>query len=175
MIKHRYYHLLLFVLLLSIPAAAQDWPQWRGPNRDARVISGSVPQTWPRTLKEEWQVPVGIGHASPVVAGGKIYVFARQGENEVLLALDAVTGKELWKASEPSAYEMSPAATGHGKGPKATPVVSNGSVCTFGISGVVSCHDAGTGKLKWRGEFSKQFPNTSPLYGTAMSPVIDNG
>jgi outer membrane protein assembly factor BamB len=175
MIRHRYYLLLLSFLLLSFPAAAQDWPQWRGPNRDALVSAGTMPQTWPKTLKEEWRVPVGIGHASPIVAGGKIYVFARQGEEEVLRALDATTGKELWKSSLRIAYEMHPAATDHGKGPKSTPVVSNGSVCTLGISGVVSCHDARTGKLKWRSEFSKQFPNTSPLYGTAMSPVIDNG
>jgi len=54
-------------------------------------------------------------------------------------------------------------------------VVSNGNVYTFGISGVLSCHDARTGKLKWRREFSKQYPATSPLYGTAMSPLVDNG
>jgi outer membrane protein assembly factor BamB len=70
---------------------------------------------------------------------------------------------------------MNPAATGHGKGPKSTPLVSNGNVCTFGISGVLSCHDARTGKLKWRREFSTQYSNTSPLYGTAMSPVVDKG
>ena len=63
---------------------------------------------------------------------------------------------------------------GHGKGPKSTPLVNKGNVYTFGITGVISCHDAKTGKLKWR-ELSKQFPNTSPLFGTAMSPVIDNG
>lgn len=171
------FSLFLFSMLLSVTATAQvaDWPQWRGPNRDATVSDGSIPQTWPKTLKEEWKVPVGVGHSSPVVASGKIYVFARQGEEEVLLCLDAVTGKELWKSSQPISYVMNPAAMGHGKGPKSTPVVSNGNVCTFGISGVLSCHDARTGKLKWKREFSTQYPNTSPLYGTAMSPVIDKG
>lgn len=152
-----------------------DWPQWRGPNRDGVVTDATFPQTWPKTLKEEWKVTVGVGHSSPVLANGKLYVFARQGEDEVLLCLDAATGKEIWKSSQPVAYEMNPAARGHGKGPKSTPVVSNGTVCTFGISGILSCHDAGTGKLKWRREFSKLYPNTSPIYGTAMSPVVDNG
>jgi outer membrane protein assembly factor BamB len=126
-------------------------------------------------LKEQWKVTVGIGHASPVVANGKIYVFARQGEEEVLLSLDAVTGKEIWRSSQPIAYEMHPAAMGHGKGPKSTPLVYKGNVYAFGISGVLSCHDARTGKVKWRQEFSKQFPKTSPLFGTAMSPIIDSG
>jgi outer membrane protein assembly factor BamB len=126
-------------------------------------------------LKEEWKVTVGVGHSSPVVANGRIFVFARQGEEEVLLSLDAVTGKEIWRVSEPIAYEMHEAARGHGKGPKSTPVIHKGNVYTFGISGVLSSRDAHTGKLKWRQDFAKQYPKTSPLFGTAMSPVIDSG
>ena len=161
--------------LLTANSMAADWPQWRGPNRDGKVVDVSLPQTWPKTLKEEWKVTVGIGHASPVVANGRIYVFARQGDEEVLLCLDSVTGKEVWRSGQAIAYEMHPAAVGHGKGPKSTPLVSKGKVYTFGITGILSCHDALTGKLKWRREFSKQYPNTSPWFGTAMSPVIDNG
>src|SRR5213079_2067359 len=163
------------VIVLTATSIAADWPQWRGPNRDGKVADATVPQTWPKTLKEQWKVPVGIGHASPVVANGKIYVFARQGDDEVLLCLNAVTGKEIWRSSQPIAYQMHPAAVGHGKGPKSTPVISNGKVYTFGITGVLSCHDALTGKLKWGREFSKQFPATSPWFGAAMSPVVDNG
>jgi outer membrane protein assembly factor BamB len=173
MSSRRWFTLLICSALLSSTASAQDWSQWRGANRDGRVAEVSIPQTWPKTLKEEWKVPVGTGHSSPVVANGKVYVFTRQGEEEILRSLDAVTGKELWKSSQPISYTMNPAATGHGKGPKSTPVVSNGTVCTFGISGVLSCHDTLSGKLKWRHEFSKQYPNTSPLYGTAMSPVVE--
>jgi hypothetical protein len=163
------------LLLLATTSQAQDWSQWRGPARDGNVSDASVPQTWPKTLKEEWKVTVGVGHSSPVVANGKIYVFARQGEEEVLLSLDAVTGKEIWRSSQPIAYEMHEAAKDHGKGPKSTLVVHQGNVYTLGISGVLSCHDARTGKLKWRQEFSKQYPKTSPLFGTAMSPLIDSG
>ena len=163
------------MILFTMTGLAADWPQWRGPNRDAKVSDAAIPSTWPKALKEEWKVTVGLGHSSPVVANGKIYVFARQGEEEALLCLDAVTGKEIWKSSQPVSYQMHPAATGHGKGPKSTPLVSNGKVFTFGISGVLSCHDARTGKLKWRQEFSKQYPRTSPLFGTAMSPLVDKG
>ncbi|HXD30506.1 MAG TPA: PQQ-binding-like beta-propeller repeat protein [Pyrinomonadaceae bacterium] len=160
--------------ILAQPTVA-DWPQWRGPNRDAKVVDAKLPNTWPKTLKEEWKVPVGIGHASPVVVAGKIYVFARQGDEEVLMSLNAATGKEIWRSSQPIEYKMHPAATGHGKGPKSTPVVNKANVYTFGISGVLSCHDAATGKVKWRREFSKEYKETSPWFGVAMSPVIDNG
>ncbi len=166
---------LSVVVLATLTAAAADWPQWRGPNRDGNVSDAKIPAAWPKALKEEWKVTVGVGHSSPVVADGRIYIFARQVEEEVLLCLDASSGKEAWRSAQPISYEMNPAASGHGKGPKSTPVVSNGNVYTFGISGVLSCHDARTGKLKWRREFSKQYPATSPLYGTAMSPLVDNG
>lgn len=161
------------LVFFTAPSQAQDWPQWRGPNRD-----GSAPalsSQWPKTWREEWKVTVGLGHSSPVVANGKIYVFSRQGEEETLLSLDAASGKEIWRSSQPIAFEMHPAATAHGKGPKSTPVVSNGSVFTLGISGVLSAHDARSGKLKWRHEFSKQYPKTWPAYGTAMSPIVDQG
>jgi outer membrane protein assembly factor BamB len=162
-------------LLVAATVCAADWPQWRGPNRDGRIDGVSLPATWPKTLKEEWKVAVGTGHSTPVVVNDRVYVFARQGEEEVLSCLDASSGKQLWRSSVPVSYEMNSAATGHGKGPKSTPVVSNGSVFTFGISGLLSCHDAQSGKLKWRNDFSKKFPAASPLYGTAMSPLVDNG
>jgi outer membrane protein assembly factor BamB len=168
--------LLAATVLVSLTSVTADWPQWRGPNRDGNVKSAFVPDTWPKALKEEWKITVGVGHASPVEANGRIYVFARQGEDEVLLCLDSVTGKEIWRsAPQPTSYEMHPAAVGHGKGPKSTPVVNNGTVYTFGIAGVLSAFDAGTGKLKWRREFSKEYPKTSPLFGTAMSPLVDSG
>ena len=169
--------LLVFAAAIFFPllSVAADWPQWRGPNRDGHVTGAFIPEVWPKALKEEWRTLVGVGHSSPVESNGRIYIFARQGEDEVLLCLDVVTGKEIWRSSQPISYQMNPAARGHGKGPKSTPVVSNGTVYTFGITGVLSAHDARTGNLKWRREFSKEYPNTSPLYGTAMSPLVDNG
>jgi len=167
-----WFRTLAFIVALTIPTALDsDWPQWRGPTRDGHVAAPS--SAWPKTLKQDWQVKVGVGHATPVVVDGKIFVFARQDEQEVLLCLDAITGKELWRSAQPIAYTMNEAAVGHGKGPKSTPVVSKGNIFTFGISGVLSCHDTSTGKLKWRKEFGKQYPQTSPLYGTAMSPIVD--
>jgi len=154
--------------------AAAEWPQWRGPGRDGQAAGAAAPQAWPKELKPRWRVEVGVGHASPVVSGGLVYQFARQGEDEVLVALDAATGREVWRAGAvPAPYTMNPAATGHGKGPKSTPVVAGGRVFTLGIAGLLSAHDAKTGRLLWRKDFSKQYPTTSPLYGTSMSPVVE--
>jgi outer membrane protein assembly factor BamB len=78
---------------------AQDFPQWRGPNRDGVIAGFAVPATWPRELKRHWQVTVGEGHSSPVVGDGKVFVLARQQDDEVVLCLDLNNGKQLWRQS----------------------------------------------------------------------------
>ncbi len=163
----------IFLILSAATLSAQDWPQWRGPNRDGAVAGFSAPAALPDSLKLKWRIEVGVGHSSPVVAGKRIYLHSRQGEQEVVSAFALDTGKLLWKDAYGVEYKVDPAAAKHGKGPKSTPVIANGRLVTLGINGILSCYDAATGKVKWRSEFSKQFKKTSPDYGTAMSPVID--
>lgn len=163
------------VALASQVSFAQEWPQWRGPNRDGVVASFTAPKVWPEKLKTIWKVQAGIGHSSPVVVGRRVYLHSRQEENEVVSCFDLDTGKQLWRDSYPTPYMMNPAAVTHGKGPKSTPVVYNNKLYTLGISGILSCYDDTTGKLRWRREFSNTTKGTSPLFGTAMSPIVDRG
>ncbi|HSB11759.1 MAG TPA: PQQ-binding-like beta-propeller repeat protein [Blastocatellia bacterium] len=165
----------LAIVLATQNSFAQDWPQWRGPDRNGVVASPTTPTVWPEKLKTIWKAQVGIGHSSPVVAGFRVYVFSRQDENEVASCFELTTGKLLWKESYATPYSMNPAAVSHGKGPKSTPLVYGNKLYTFGISGILSCYDAMTGKLRWRKEFSKQFKTTSPMYGSATSPIAHNG
>ena len=165
----------IIAALIGNVALAQEWPGWRGPHRDGTVPSFTAPKAWPEQLKTKWKVPVGIGHSSPVVAGGRVYTFSRQGEQEVVTCLDLDSGKLLWKDGYAAAYTINPAAVAHGKGPKSTPLLYQGKLYTFGINGIFSCYDLKTGKPAWRKEFSKQFKATSPFYGAAMSPIVDNG
>ena len=58
---------LVLTLTCGIPAVAQDWPQWRGPNRDAKATGFQVPATWPKNLAKKWQVKVGDGVATPAL------------------------------------------------------------------------------------------------------------
>jgi outer membrane protein assembly factor BamB len=150
-------------------AAAVEWPQWRGPNRDGVATSFTPPEAWPAQLTRKWQVTVGTGHASPVVAGNRVIVHARRDNREVVAAYDLASGKQLWQDAVDAPYTMNPAATGHGPGPKSTPTVAGGRVFTFGISGIFSAHDLATGKLLWR----KNAPPVPPEFGTASSPVVD--
>ena len=161
--------------VLAAAGFAADFPQWRGPARDG-LITGLAPRTsWPEALKPAWKVTVGVGHSSPVVVGDRVFQFSRVGDDEVVQALDLASGKSVWRQSYPAPYTMNMAAMSHGKGPKATPLVEGGRVFTLGISGILSAFDAATGRVLWRKEFGAQFKETSPLFGAATSPIIDQG
>lgn len=153
--------------------SADQWTGWRGAARTG-VSTAAVPATLATKASEAWAVPVGIGHASPLVDGQRVYVFARRGEQEVAQALDLATGKVLWSAAYDAPYTMNPAATSHGKGPKSTPVLADGRLFTLGISGTLSALDAATGKVLWRKAFDKEF-GPPPEFGTAMSPIVEGG
>ena len=163
---------LLFALLFLNPlqSYSQDWPQWRGINRDSKVTGFKPPVTWPAELKQEWKVVVGFGDATPVLIADKIYLNTRQGDQEIILCLDAASGKELWKNQYPSSAVTGPA--GSHPGPRSTPAFSNGKVVTFGATAILSCLDAKSGKLIWRRENPT---NAVPQFFTGMSPLlVDN-
>lgn len=174
MTKHSLLLCCAAVLASNSLVFSQDWPQWRGPNRDGVLTPSSSPKSWPASLKFKWKNTVGAGHSSPIVVNGKVYVFSRQGENETVSCFNLDSGQLIWRKDYPAPYEMNYAAYAHGKGPKSTPVLQRGKLYTFGISGIISCFDAENGALVWRKEFSKQFAKTSPLYGVAMSPLVES-
>jgi outer membrane protein assembly factor BamB len=159
--------------LLSISAScalAQDWPQWRGPNRDGKASTFTAPKTWPKELTQKWKVTVGLGDATPALVGDKLYVFAREGDDEVIRCLDAANGKELWQEKY-AAQAVSGAPSPH-SGPRSSPAVADGKVLTIGVGGVLSCVDAASGKLLWRKD---DFTGAWPKFFTASSPIITGG
>jgi len=152
---------------------ATDWTQWRGPNRDGSAPF-TAPQSWPEQLTQRWKVEVGTGYATPIVVGNRVYVFARQGQNELMMALDADTGKEIWKNPGYAAvFTMQSATTAHGPGPKSTPVFSDGKLFTIGMTGVVTAWDAATGKQLWQKPGNT---DNMPVFTThAFSPLVHSG
>ncbi len=154
---------------LAPAATAQDWPQWRGPNRDGAAASFREPASWPQALTARWKVEVGTGYATPIVVGDRIYAFARQGNDEVMMAIDAGSGKVVWRTGYPASFSMNPATARHGPGPKSTPTFAGGRLFTLGMTGLVTAFDAATGRRLWQ----HPAPPAQPMFHTAMSPVVD--
>lgn len=165
----------MIVPWLLLLALVEDWPQWRGPNRDGVVPASAVPTSWPRDLKLKWKCATGSGYASPVVSQGAAFVFARSGENETLTRVGLSDGKPVWTMSYGAPFQKNSYANDMSKGPFATPLVRDGRVFTLGVTAVFSAWDAASGKLLWRKDYSKSVDTSKMFTGTAASPVYEAG
>lgn len=167
-------YLLSWVLAQAVEA--EDWPQWRGANRDGSWSETDVLETFPpEGLKIRWRAPVGIGFSSPVVAGGRVYVTDSQLANpkatERVHAFDALSGKPLWSYAYDVTYADIAFDERYLRGPIATPVVADGRIYTWGAVGNLLCLDAVKGDVVWQKDVQKEYP-TSDLY-TSGSPLIE--
>jgi outer membrane protein assembly factor BamB len=160
------------VLLALSQTNASDWPQWRGPQRDGVALEVKLPAQWPEKLKARYRVEIGEGHAAPVIAGNRVYVFSREQQNEIVRCLDAETGKELWMNSYAAPYKVDPAAAGHGPGPKATPTFAEGKLYTLGMSSQLRCWDS-SGKVLWQHDLLAEYQAEGPQYGTSASLLVE--
>jgi len=134
------------------------------------VTGFTPPKSWPATLTQKWTATVGKGVSSPVLVGDKLYAFGRNGGDEGTLCLDAGTGKVLWDDKYPVAAMINNAKGW--SGPRSTPAVADGKICTFGVHGVLSCYDAASGKLLWRKETKSTLKGN---FYTSTSPLITEG
>src|SRR5262249_17440730 len=134
------------LILLACPAFGDDWPQWLGPTRDGVCAERVAP--WKADPKVVWKAAVGEGHSSPIVAGGRVYIHVKAAgkEEEEVQALEATTGKEIWTQS----YPRAPFESMFGHGPRATPLLQGDRLYTLGVTGVLTCWEAATGKKVWQ-------------------------
>lgn len=166
--------LIVLVALCFVPATsalAQDWAQWGGPHRNFISETKGLATTWPATgPKRVWQRELGEGYSAIAVEHGMLFTMYRKGDNEVAIALDAVTGKTVWEYSYgapfSAEYDMS-----NGPGPHATPLVNGNMVFTSGATGKLNCLDKQTGKLLWSHDLIKEFQGTVRVNGYSCSPI----
>ncbi len=152
-------------------AGGADWPQFLGPNRDGSSPEAGLLRNWPRDGPPlVWKKAVGEGYSGPVIAGGKLILFHRVGDNEVVACLNAATGKEHWKFAYPTAYQDD---FGKGNGPRATPTISGKRVYTLGAAGELHCIDFGSGKKVWGRELLKEYRVPPSFFGVGSSPLVE--
>ncbi len=156
-------------------AADLDWPQFGGPHRNFMVETSGLASSWPAAgPKKLWSRALGEGYSGIAVEGDSLYTMYRRGNEEVVIAMDAATGKTRWEY----AYAAPGAgmALENGPGPHATPLVVNDRVCTVGINAVMNCFDKKSGKVLWTKDLYKDFPGASHMdRGYSGSPMLYKG
>jgi outer membrane protein assembly factor BamB len=160
---------LLVSVLSAAPATAADWPQWLGPNRDGS--SSEVVTPWKEAPRILWRQPVGEGNSSPVVANGRVFIHAKVKDKyeEEMTAFDATNGKVLWH----SAYPRAQFSSLFGNGPRSTPAINDNRLYSFGITGVLRCLEAGSGKEVWQVDTLKEFAAKNLTFGMSCSPLVE--
>jgi outer membrane protein assembly factor BamB len=165
--------LALVFLPIKIPAMAQssDWAQWGGPQRNFKSEVKGLAPAWPATgPRRLWQRELGEGYSAIAAEHGMLFTMYRKGEDEIVIALDAATGKTVWeyRYAAPFApeYDMS-----NGPGPHATPLVTGNLVFTSGATGKLHCLDKKSGKLLWSHDLLKEFHGTLRVNGYSCSPI----
>lgn len=127
---------------------ADDWPQWRGENRDAELSAAEQIESLPEKLAAKWSVEIGSDYSGPTVADGRVYVTDRgpagiETEVERILCFDAETGEQIWSHQYDSAYSI-----GYRAGPRASVTVSHGRAYAVGAMGHFHCLNAASFKMR---------------------------
>lgn len=161
------------VLLLAIlpPLASAQWPGWGGPNRNFTVDVKGLSTQWSTDgPKQVWSRDLGPGYSAIAVDQGRLYTMYRKGKKEVVVALDAETGKTVWE-HQYDAFLLKDMDPQFGEGPNATPLVHDGRVYTLGIAGRLVCVDQKTGKRIWSSGLVQKLKATVPGFGFSSSPI----
>jgi outer membrane protein assembly factor BamB len=166
----------------GVTTRATEWPQYRGPNQDGISLE-QVSLPWPSGgPKVVWKIPTKNGFSSFAISGGKVFTQVNRdidgAPREIVVALDAQTGQELWFVDVGSGKYDRGGDSGAddnkgGDGPRATPVVSDGKVYAFTQNLVLSCLDAETGKTLWKKDLIKEYAGRNIGWKNAMSAVVD--
>lgn len=162
----------MFVSFAFAHAQSLDWPQWGGPHRNFVSDTKGLAATWPEGgPRRVWAREFGEGYSAIVAEGGRLYTMTRRGPQEVVVALDAETGKTLWEYAYDAPFSPDYSME-NGPGPHATPAVAGERVFAAGATGKLHALDKRTGKLLWSHDLLSEYKGTLRVNGYACSPLV---
>jgi outer membrane protein assembly factor BamB len=161
-----------FFLFIVIICNSQDWPDWRGVNRDGIWSETGITEKFDDKIQTpKWSVTVGSGYSGPTVANGKVYLTDLQKQpvqTEGVLCFDENTGKKLWEFRYPCEY----VSVGYPAGPRASVVISENKAYSLGTMGNLFCFNATTGDVLWQRDLNREYEIRMPIWGISATPLI---
>ncbi len=171
-LRAQLWRLLVTATLLAASSStiAGEWPQILGSHRNGIAAGETLLLQWPQAgPKLAWQHPVGSGFAGVAVAAGRVVVFDRQQDTEVLTARDAKNGKQIWSTNAPIRYQSTIAPD---DGPRCVPLVQGERVYVLGVAGRLRCLGLADGKEHWQRELLKDFDVPPSYFGVGSTPLL---
>jgi len=167
--------LMTFVAIFaSAPLSADDWPQWRGPQRNGISKETGLLKEWPKEgPKLAWKLTdVGSGYSTPSVVGERLYLLANEGaESEFVQAHSVKDGKRIWRTPigkvGPNIPQM------NFLGARSTPTVEGEVLYALGSDGDLACLEIAAGKIRWQKNLRTDFGGKPGEWAYAESPLID--
>ncbi len=158
------------LLLAMLPAAAENWTQWRGPHRIDHSPDKGLLKAWPAEgPKQDWVFKnAGVGYSGPAIVDGVIYTLGAREDEEQLIVLDAKSGKELWSVGISPSYENN-----WGNGPRSTPTIVEGIAYIMSAKGDLAAVDLKSKKISWKVSMTEDLGGKLPGWGYTESILVD--
>lgn len=151
--------------------AIDDWPQWRGTNRDGISAEKGLMKQWPSGGPARlWTATgAGDGYSSFAVVNGRLYTLGARSGTEYVMAFDTASGKKVWEVANGQRF-----GNDRGDGPRATPTVDGDRLYAYGASGDISALELATGKVIWKKNLLRDFGGSNITWGLSESPLVLN-
>ncbi len=162
----------LLCLALAATAAADDWPQFRGPNRDATSAETGLLRSWPEGgPKVLWSTRMGQGYSAAAIHGGKVYFNDYdEATSEILVrCLSLADGEELWRFREKRRIRPNHAIT------RSVPATDGKVVFSLDPKATFHALDAATGEELWRKNLVQEYGSKIPPWYNGQNPLIEDG
>ena len=165
------------MVVFAVATKGEEWPKWLGPNGTGISTEKGLADKWPDGGPAKlWTVDVGLGFTSPIALDGVVYIFAMQGDKDVLMALNADDGATIWSQSYPVGHKPGqPQATNEANGlpvPNATPTIDGDRIYTYGGGGDLVCRELKTGKEVWKLNVLDETGSTVLDLNQASAPLV---
>ena len=161
--------LIALAALPSLPLAADDWPSWRGVDRNGITPETAWTHDWPAEgPKRLWKGGVGTGFSSMVVAEGRLFTLGWAEDQDTVFCLDAATGRTNWTHSYPEKL----ADKMYEGGPNSTPLAAHGRLYTASKTGNIHCLELTTGKVLWNRNLGRDIGAKLADWGVSGAPVL---
>lgn len=153
--------------------AHADWPELLGPSRNGYAVEGTqLAAAMPSEKKALWELPAGQGYAGAAIRDGKVALFQRDGNEDVLRLVALDSGKILWKASFPATYRQ---GIDEDKGPRSVPVFAGDAIVLHSAAGAVHCVAVADGKVRWSRPLRKEYGADDGYFGAGNTPLVVGG